>query len=395
MPRAAERITEDLKALEESAVAIAAEFHHAYEHYLNALAEAVGKQLTLASYHICTQGYPDAFLGLSSNQRRDLQRSLKQLVNQTQLQLRAQLHRPDGAEESIPSTPDDLDALLSDHPQVVQDPAVEPATPAEIKAAVPPPAPPSVPGEAAVIAPPISPTGIEAAGASSTSANNSEEQAETQAEMEAEAEVEEMPASKSIPAEQASEAAALLSELLAEATRAAKDAGALLPAIKAAALAAPTPTPLKGIQNLVQWQDNLEQTIAKILQMASRNANLLLHKAQLLPKQLPAPVLEAASKTEAAAESVMGPPNLLTLLVDTDPKKDKDSDRASVVQIMAVHLRLAEIELADPAAMAGRKRLRELQSQLKALQRENRKKQRELAVVEAEALWHRSWTESD
>lgn len=71
------RVDQDIAALEEAIAKIAQEFHHAYEVYLVALGQGVRQQLILASYHLCTQIYPQVFLELSVSQRQKLQQAKK------------------------------------------------------------------------------------------------------------------------------------------------------------------------------------------------------------------------------------------------------------------------------------------------------------------------------
>jgi hypothetical protein len=87
MARTIERIEQDIVALEEAIKAIAQQLQNAYMSYLNALGQAVGQQLVLATYHLCTQGYPENFLGLSLNQRQQLQQSIRMLAKQAAEQL--------------------------------------------------------------------------------------------------------------------------------------------------------------------------------------------------------------------------------------------------------------------------------------------------------------------
>jgi hypothetical protein len=69
---------------------------------------------------------------------------------------------------------------------------------------------------------------------------------------------------------------------------------------------------------LIQWQQNLEQAIANTLKTSSHETNRLLQQAGILPKTLPAPVLEAAMNASASGEAMAGPPNLLNLLIETE-----------------------------------------------------------------------------
>lgn len=91
MGRAIERIEQDIAVLQEAIQAIASELHSAYASYVGILGQALGKQLILASYHLCTQGYPENFLKLSLNQRQQLQQSIRKLGKQTAELLLAQM----------------------------------------------------------------------------------------------------------------------------------------------------------------------------------------------------------------------------------------------------------------------------------------------------------------
>ena len=94
MVGAVERIAQEIAALDERTGAIADEFYSAYATYLTVLGQAVRQQLILASYHVCTQGYPEAFLQLTYSQRQQLQQRLRTLAQHVQEEIVAQLHKP-------------------------------------------------------------------------------------------------------------------------------------------------------------------------------------------------------------------------------------------------------------------------------------------------------------
>jgi hypothetical protein len=79
MARAIERIEQDITGLKEAIAHIAKELHNAYASYLSVLGPTLQKQLILAAYHLCTQGYADKFLNLSLNQRQQLQQGIRKL----------------------------------------------------------------------------------------------------------------------------------------------------------------------------------------------------------------------------------------------------------------------------------------------------------------------------
>ncbi|WP_421657845.1 hypothetical protein [Leptothermofonsia sp. ETS-13] len=283
-----ERIEQDLAAIQGAIASLAGEFYNAYTDYLNLLGKTVRQQLILASYHVCTQGYPERFLSLSYNQRYELQQTLRRLAYQTQEELLAQLH-----------------------PIVV---------PADIKASALP---------------------------------------------------------DSLPLSEAS-----------------VNHGIAVPESAPPKAQKPPLTPM----HLVQWQQDLEQAITQELQTASHAANRLLQQANVLPPKLPEPILEAAAKADAA-EMGGRTPNLMNLLIETTrddsgSKEGAEESRGQVVMhIVAIHLRLTELEFSEPALNAARTRIRSLQAQLKTLGRDYQKKQRERAIAEAQLAWRASWIE--
>ena len=286
MARAIERIERDIAGLKEAIRAIAVELQTAYASYLNTLGLAVRKQLILASYHLCTQGYPESFLHLSLNQRQQLQqaiRKLGQLASEELLTcIKSEEIGGDGRDEG------DV-ALVS---RRVGDEGDGEVTPMIMDTSTP--EPPSL----------------------------------------------------------------------------------------------DTSNPIE----LAKWQQNLEEVTQKILKKLSHDANLLLQKAGILPKKLPEPILAAAAAaSEASAEVMPGPPNLLNLVIEIE--NEQQSEDSGLTQIMAINLRLGEIEFADVTLSSERRQIRSILVQLNKLGREYQKTHREKAIAEAEAAWRASWFE--
>jgi hypothetical protein len=85
MVAAIEQIEQEITALKAAAAVLAQKTHRAYGLYLTSLGQAVRQHLILASFHVCTQAYPQAFLELSLDQRQKLQQDLQQLGQQAEL----------------------------------------------------------------------------------------------------------------------------------------------------------------------------------------------------------------------------------------------------------------------------------------------------------------------
>ncbi|XWK85846.1 MAG: hypothetical protein U7127_16630 [Phormidium sp.] len=300
MARAIERIEREIGVLEQTIAELAEEFYKIYSRYLTALGQGIRQQLIVATYHLCTQSYPQEFLSLSFNQRQKLQQTIKQLADNTAQELIFQVNSP-MQEKSRSLSINELE--ISELQELIE---------------------------------------------------------ESIAEVEPQDSDEEKPFSESDSFESNPEATTEKPN-----------------------------TQIKNPEALLQWQEKLENAIAKSLQKVSRDSNLKLQQAGLLPKKLPEPVLEAAAKVEAAAETMPGPPNLLNLVIETE--SERESQSSTVTNLVAIHLRLSEIEFPDSTLTTMRQQIRNLSVRLHTTRREYQKKQREKAIAEAELAWRASW----
>lgn len=324
MARSVEQIEQEIADLEQAVEAIAQEFQAAYCQYLTGLGQAVRQQLILASYYLCTQGYPDQFLKLSLGQRQELQQALRSLAQEAQTELLAYLDRapfedapvaepePPRADEDDPSTRVlELAELVS---QLVAD-ASHPQ--------------------------------FELLEADATDEDKALEEAEP-------------PES---PEPTTRQTASLLKPHL------------------------PRP-PLSKVEKLARWHEQIESGMVEVLQTLSQAANRLLHQADILPNRLPEAVIAAATKAGMASEAVAGPPNLLNLLIEG---KSDAQDDVSILRIIAIRLRLGEIEFSHAELSNGRSQLRKLNARLVQLGRTYQKKTKERAIAQAEHAWRASW----
>jgi hypothetical protein len=368
MAGAVERIEQDIAALEEMVRALAQEFDDTYHQYLTKLGQSVRQQLILASYHICTKGYPEQFLELSFSQRQNLQQSLQKLVQQAQVQLvelievaylevasvndededEVELDAVNSSEIEATDTPDS-EASVSEF-QTLEFQALEFQAPefqtSEFQT------PEFQTPEFQTLE--SQPSGFETS--ESPLEENSAEQPEFQTD---------------VPPDS-------------------------LPALEEESPIAEEKKPTATIELLdspeavAYWEERIEEGIEEMLQTLSHAANRLLQRASILPDKLPEPVLEVAAKSGLATEPVSGPPNLLNLLVETE---DEDEDESAVTHIIAIQLRLSEIEFSDATLSTWRSKIRSLLARLVQLGRQYQKKQEELAIAEAEDAWRSSWFE--
>lgn len=307
-----DRIEQDLAALELTLTAFNLEFRSTYESYLAALGQAVKQQLILASYHLCTQVMPDAFLKLSFNQRQKMQHSVRLLAAISQEKLRSLGTQEEVAEEVENKEIEDEEIVDDDeeYDEIEED--------------------------------------------ENRQENENVDDAKDIEEQEDSIINYQFPA----PNHQLS-----------------------------------TNSP----ETLARWQRNIEKAIFNIIKLLSRDTNRLLQQSGILPNQLPEEVLEAAYQAESSGESVVGPPNLLNMIIETGTASESESlgetRGNTAIQITAIKLRLSEIEFADVATSTGRQQVRNLSLRLNTLGRDYQKKHRELAVVQAELAWRSSWFE--
>ncbi|MDX2229565.1 MAG: hypothetical protein NW220_08000 [Leptolyngbyaceae cyanobacterium bins.349] len=160
----------------------------------------------------------------------------------------------------------------------------------------------------------------------------------------------------------------------------------------------PTASPERSLtpMALSQWQEALEAAIAHEFQAVSFKANRLLQQSGVLPNKLPE-FLKATSGIDAERIEAISQ-NMLELLVEAqsrDDAADEDDDSMSsvemVVQLVAVHLKLTDVEFADGTTTVLRNRLRSLIVRLKQLKHTFHRKERELAIARAEDAWRSSW----
>ena len=361
MARGIERIEQDVATLEEKIQGIGQELQEVYSSYLETLGKAVSKQLILAIYHLSTQGYPDNFLKLSLNQKQKLQQNIRKLGKRGGLELK-----------DILNTDEDQDADENMELEEISDEQILEIT---------------TDGDIRITAADLPLTEAELAAAmdsitkASENQNNQTEEDDNKISLNKE--------SGDFPGIQSDEIALVNTPISNKAMD-------LFAAVKTAASKYPPKPPTADTSNpveLARWQQYLEISIQQVLRIISRDANRILQKSRILPKKLPPSLLEAAAaSSEASAEIMPGPPNLLNLAIEIEPEQKSQASH-SLMKIMAVSLRLGEIEFADTELSSNRKQIRKISSSLAKVGREYQKIQRELSVAKAEAAWRSSWYE--
>ncbi len=154
------------------------------------------------------------------------------------------------------------------------------------------------------------------------------------------------------------------------------------------------PEPSQGTppQDVLTSMEEVDQALEKSLKDISRQANQLLQAHGILAIKSIDTLFEIATKAEEAGRSITSTPHLLKALIESEAKETKGRDTDPVV---AIYLKVADIEFTEPEAMSWRNQLRQLRKRLTNLQRSYDQKQQEKRVTEAIAAWRSSWVSYD
>lgn len=394
MVRPVESIRKDLNGLEGATATLAQEFSQIYATYLTVLGQTVRRQVVMATYHLCTQVYPEEFLALTVSDRGRLQQGMQTLGHKAQGWLQ-QLMEPDSSPAEPSLDRDDLNRLETALVALTQ-PSADSPTDEVLEQEEP-------------------------AGTDEADAKTSEEPVEVAfVEAAIEGTVAENSDENSVPETAEASSPSSDNEASADGNASALNPKQLIQSVLMAAISNDiedvfrdrpftgdpmTPT-LVAKHHLI-----LEQRIRDVLQRVSRKANRLLRKAQVIP-DLPESVLEVASDADMAVPKGRAVPNVLNVLVamagdvaaefdrqqterdedDADTSDDEDEAlESTMTHLAAVQLRLADLELGDVQTALWRSKLRTAVGQLRKLGKQYQRAERELAIAQAEQAWRAVW----
>ena len=83
---------------------------------------------------------------------------------------------------------------------------------------------------------------------------------------------------------------------------------------------------IKNPEELVNWCKSIEQGINNTLDKLSKEANKCLQRAKIIQANLPNQLLEMALQAEQSGMSPGGTPNILNLLVETNPNSEEEEE---------------------------------------------------------------------
>ena len=338
MGRSISQIQQELDAIEEKVIELGQELQTLYENYIAILSNSVQKQLILASYQLCTQIYPEAFVEMSLNQRQKLQQSLRQLGKEIEPLLAQKPTAEEISQEQI-----DLNLIA----QMLKNLPL------------------------------------------STSENSSKDRESSTSESEelnSDDDNEESTATIAIEEDDLVRGA--IAEIDLEKLQNIANKELNITQISEINLSNP--------HHLLLWQKRIETKIKKTLEDTSIRANKCLQKFDIIPSHLPSKAIDVALKAQKgnSGGKLRSIPNILNLVVETDKEQKKNKQfSANATQISLLRLHLSEIEFSDAAISSKRNEIRTLVKKVQKLESLYKQKKHEYIKAEADAAWRSSWYE--
>ena len=333
MTKSIQQIKQDLNNLESTTAKIAVELENLYENYLNSLSHSAKQQLVLASYQICTQFYPQSFLGLSLSNRQNLQQALRKIGIEVEPAL----------------------SLIIEHKELDPQPQ-ELNLMAELIKNLPKTKKRKEEKEDSV----------------------SEENANSTAEVDFASIKAELEKIEFIEID-----ASLEDELEPENT---------FPQTQPK-----QEIDFKNPEHLVLWHKQIERTVKKTLDYTSQKANRCLQDLGIIPDRIPSKIIDVAIQADSnkggKGSKLKNSPNIINLAIESEQDKNKSQSPKNIAQVSLLRLRIAELEFGDPLLNAQRGKLRNLMGEISKLNRQYQILKQESDVAEAQAAWRSSWYE--
>ncbi|MBJ7899394.1 MAG: hypothetical protein GC158_05630 [Cyanobacteria bacterium RI_101] len=353
MTRSLSRLEAELAELETHTETLYQRLCQVYCQYLRGLSAQLERELSLAAHQVCTRLYPEEFLNLSLEERRELQGKIQTLARQLEPRLQERLGRRGVDVEGWTRSPEPT-AEAEEAPEPDREP--EEALELDVEGFL----------------------------------NQQEERKDGEGEEEEKGEEEEEDG-----------ADAFLNKLSALAK-----SGELMEMILQRMERDREPQwtyPISDPDALAAWGSAIEQILERTLQEISLEANQILQGVKIIPPVLPGKVLEVALRAEESGMAFNRDKNpyILNLIVEMTPQgeKDEEEDKSEedqeksrqLLKFIALRFRANDLEFQDGALTGARKQIRHLAEQLKKLHKHYRERRREKLTREAEQAWRSTW----
>ncbi|NJN76836.1 MAG: hypothetical protein HC796_12530 [Synechococcaceae cyanobacterium RL_1_2] len=143
---------------------------------------------------------------------------------------------------------------------------------------------------------------------------------------------------------------------------------------------------------LLQWYQGVEYGLKELFAQLSKDTNQVLQDYQVLPNKVPEKLMEMVLNTNDGPSHNRRAPHILNVMVEASPKGGKKKQR-KLIKIIAIRLKLSEIEFSTPLLTRHKNKIRELLTQVKGLDQQKQKIERRKTIAEADLAWRSIWFE--
>lgn len=145
---------------------------------------------------------------------------------------------------------------------------------------------------------------------------------------------------------------------------------------------------------VLRFYGEVEDCLAEVLAELSLKANDYLKEYDILPTQVPAKILEVALQNSDSSKGIADSPNLLSLVVEKE-NISSNQIKKDITPVVAICLRLSEVEFADAGLSGDRRRIITVTDKLVNLQKKYQRATRLYAIAHAESQWRSCWTDEN
>lgn len=367
-----QHLTREISAIESKTEALTAQIQETYQDYLERLGITVQRQVVAASYYLCTQLFPDVFLNLKYSDREKMQRSLQRIAEEAKQSLNLATLGKKILDEATPQD----DFFLDDEDEEADDFESSDESSRESFAAE------SARDQS---------SGTENPG---EEGHNPDPDSDLDLDLDLDAEVRADFSSADASSPGASSSNFSNQNSVNTASSNSDLFNSESPSEPNSKSDPSQPPSRTNPQVLADWYSEIEQAIGDVLRQVSHTATRILERSGIIHNQLPEPLLEVATQSDAAENVSREHPNILNLVVEMGKMSEEGRKSATQrIEIVAIYLRLSDLEFTDTYLVSYRNKLRSQLQQLKSLGKIYHKRNREYSIAQAESAWRSSWVE--
>ncbi len=146
-------------------------------------------------------------------------------------------------------------------------------------------------------------------------------------------------------------------------------------------------------REVIRFFGEVEESIRDSLTDISVEVNNVLGEYNILPSQVPAKILEMALQAKDSSTGSSHSPNLLSLMVEKEDVSNQEIK--DITSIVALCLRLGEIEFSEPNLSGDRRNIIVLLDKLISVKKRFERTKNQFVIASAEAQWRSCWSDDE